>query len=289
MIDFKQILFPVDMSEQVRRSAPFVNAMAERFGSEILMLYAQEPPMPIYESPEAVGWVSLPEIDIVRKKRQADFENFLAKEFSGLRVRRTLAEGDAAQEIVAHANANHVGLIMLPTHGHSRFRRFLLGSVTAKVLHDTECPVWTSVHTPEVLSRNPQRWERLLCAVDLDARDVRVIRWVAEFANERHLDVQLVHAVAGARDAEGDSASSWREFLFKIASEDIDELQKEAGTSFPVTVRAGKPEHVVHDVARELDADLVVIGRGDLQHLLGRLRTHAYPIIRESPCPVISV
>jgi nucleotide-binding universal stress UspA family protein len=289
MIDFNQILFPVDMSEQVRRSAPFVRAIAERFGSEILMLYAQELPMPIYEAPDAVGWVNLPEIDVARKQRRADFENFLTKEFSGLRVRRTLAEGDPAYEIVAIAKASQVGLIMLPTHGHSRFRRFLLGSVTAKVLHDTDCPVWTSVHTPEVLSRDPAQCKRILCAVDLDVRDVRIIGWAAELAKEQHLDVQLVHAVAGAKDAEGDSASSWREFLFKIANEDIDKLQKEAGTSFPVTVRAGKPELVVHDAARDLDADLVVIGRGDLQHLLGRLRTHAYSIIRESPCPVISV
>lgn len=289
MIDFKQILFPVDMSEQVRRWAPFVKAMAGRFGSEIVMLYVQEFLVPIYAPPEAVAWVSLTETEEVRKQHQEDFENFLTKEFSGLRVQRTVAEGDAAHEIVSHAKANQIGLIMMPTHGYSRFRRFLLGSVTAKVLHDTDCPVWTGVHTPEVLSRDSAHCERLLCAVDIDLRDVRIVQWAAEFAKEQHVEVQLVHAVAGARDAAGDSTSSWHEFLFKIAHEDIEKLQKEAGTSFPVTVRAGKPEHVVHDVARELKADLVVIGRGDLHHLLGRLRTHAYSIIRESPCPVISV
>jgi len=35
---------------------------------------------------------------------------------------------------------------MMPTHGLGGFRRFLLGSVTAKVLHDADCPVWTGVH-----------------------------------------------------------------------------------------------------------------------------------------------
>jgi len=34
---------------------------------------------------------------------------------------------------------------------------------------------------------------------------------------------------------------------------------------------------------------LIVIGRGVLQGTLGRLRTHAYGIIRNAPCPVISV
>ncbi len=37
----------------------------------------------------------------------------------------------------------------MPTHGYGPFRRFILGSVTAKVLHDADCPVWTGVHLEE--------------------------------------------------------------------------------------------------------------------------------------------
>jgi hypothetical protein len=34
---------------------------------------------------------------------------------------------------------------------------------------------------------------------------------------------------------------------------------------------------------------LIVIGRGVMQKTLGRLRSSAYSIIREAPCPVISI
>jgi hypothetical protein len=37
-------------------------------------------------------------------------------------------------------------LIMMPTYGMGSFRRHLIGSVTAKVLHDVACPVWTAAH-----------------------------------------------------------------------------------------------------------------------------------------------
>ena len=37
-----------------------------------------------------------------------------------------------------------------------------------------------------------------------------------------------------------------------------------------------------------LTSDLVVIGRGVVRQTLGRLRTSAYAIIREAPCPVLS-
>jgi nucleotide-binding universal stress UspA family protein len=36
-------------------------------------------------------------------------------------------------------------------------------------------------------------------------------------------------------------------------------------------------------------ADLLVIGRGRIQGVMGRLRTNAHDLIRMSPCPVLSV
>jgi nucleotide-binding universal stress UspA family protein len=45
----------------------------------------------------------------------------------------------------------------------------------------------------------------------------------------------------------------------------------------------------VKAIADETYADLVVIGRSPDTGVLGRLRTHAYALIRESPCPVISI
>jgi len=297
MIDFKRILFPVDMSDEDRKAAPFVKAMADWFGSRIDMLYVHEFLFPIYSPPEDYTGTAVAIAEECRKQRQAEFESFLNPEFATSNPHRTTVEGEPAHEIVSYAKANDIGLIMMPTHGYSPFRRFLLGSVTAKVLHDVECPVYTGVHSTELLSQNPEKCERLLCAVDVQPPDARVIGWAAEFARMRHCDVQLVHAVQVVEDHDDDEDSRTfetrylqsRELLFRRAHEAIAGLQKEAGTAFPVCVRGGKPEQVVHDAAQDLGADLVVIGRGQLNHPLGRLRTHTYSIIRESPRPVISV
>jgi nucleotide-binding universal stress UspA family protein len=56
-----------------------------------------------------------------------------------------------------------------------------------------------------------------------------------------------------------------------------------------VIVRPGSPYKVVSEVARELRADLVIVGRSAGNDLFGRLRANAYEIIRRSPCPVASV
>ncbi len=64
---------------------------------------------------------------------------------------------------------------MLPTHGRAPLRRFLLGSVTAKVLHDLTVPVWTG---------HPLRipYTSILAAIDTSDEAEAVIRAAAALA-----------------------------------------------------------------------------------------------------------
>src|SRR5690349_22058618 len=113
MIDFKRILYPVDLSAQSRAVASSVAAMAKRFGSEVVIVHVASTTASV-----------------------AAFENFAAAEFSAISATRKLLEGDPAGQIVSYADQHKIDLIMMPTHGHGPFRAMLLGSVTAKVLHD---------------------------------------------------------------------------------------------------------------------------------------------------------
>jgi len=289
MIDFRNILFPVSMSDQDRRIAPYVLAMARRFHSTVVMLHVQEFAAAAYAPAELLTPPVLEFTQEVNQTMRKQFASFLTAEFEGVPLQRVVADGDPAHEIAACSKSYDIGLVMMPTHGYGRFRRFLLGSITAKVLHDVNCPVWTSVHTPELSPANADHCGRLLCAVDIDSRDVRVIRWAAEFAEAKHCELHLVHAIPGARSTDTETNPPYSEFLFRFVREDLDKLQTQAGTSLPIIVRGGKPERVVHQAAEELKPDLIICGRGDLNHPLGRLRTHVYSIIREAPCPVISV
>ena len=81
------------------------------------------------------------------------------------------------------------------------------------------------------------------------------------------------------------SADTWS----KNARKTIDQLQEKAGVAAPLCLGAGEVSHVVRDSALGHSADLVVIGRGRATRTLGRLRSNVYSIIRDAPCPVISV
>ena len=114
------------------------------------------------------------------------------------------------------------------------------------------------------------------------------MRWAAKFGEEQGAEVQLVHVIQGGRPDQFDSAT-FDNFIAPIALGALAKMQAEAGTAFKVQVPVGNPGEAIHRIALEQQADLVVIGRGVLQKALGRLRSNEYSIIRESPCPVISI
>jgi len=288
MITFKRILFPVDFSERCIAAVPSVQAMVKRFGSKLTVLHVVDlPPAVGMAPPEAAAWATLIDANALRENGKIGLERFVARQFPGAQVNAVSSEGDPANEIVDYARDHSADLIMMPTSGRGRFRRMLLGSVTAKVLHDTLVPVWTGAHSEEIAAHPPERWKHALCALGDDARDLPILRWVAEFAKEERLDIRLVHAVLGAEGCEDNPSLS--EFLFNVARERIDKLQMEAGTDFEVCLHVGKAGSVVRQSAMGHSADLVIIGRGVIQEPFGRFRSGAYEIIREAPCPVISV
>ena len=268
-----------------------MRAMAQRFQSQIILLHVAELPPALY-SASVEGPVGQPVVDLttLMDQQQAELDTYLTDEFRGLTVRRLLDRGDPAAVIADCARDQKADLIMMPTQGYGPFRSLLLGSVTAKVLHDTACPVWTGVHTDQMWSHKGANWSRFLCAVGAEPDDVPLIRWAAQFSSEQGAQLKLVHAVHAAAHTEpGKESATLREFLLDVRRERLAQLQAEAGTYCDVWLRPGAVGQVIREAAREHNADLVLIGRGVIQETFGRLRSKAYTIIREAPCPVISV
>jgi nucleotide-binding universal stress UspA family protein len=287
MIEFQRILFPVDFSARSAAAVPAVQSLGKRFGSEVTVLHVVDLPAAGIAPPEAAAWATLIGADRLREQGQIALSSFVAREFRDIQVKTVSAEGDPAIVIADYARENAAGLIMMPTSGLGRFRRLLLGSVTTKVLHDSPAPVWTGVHSTEIAAHPAGQWKRVLCALEAHPRDEHVFQWAAQFAAEQKLELRLVHAVQGPEDCEDNP--NFRAFLFDTARERIAKLQAGAGTKFELCLQLGAPGRVVHQAAYGYAADLVVIGRGVLQKAFGSLRSGAYEIIREAPCPVISV
>jgi len=283
-LKLSEILLPVDFSDKGKLATHYATALARHFDATLTLLHVNEVYSPALVAPrELYGPIDTGWISALEAERLKELHTYQEGDLQDLKVQRVVVSGDPAQRITDHARKEKTSLIVMPTHGYGPFRRFLLGSVTAKVLHDVACPVWTGAHLSEAPRHGGQEVpvENLLCAIDNGPASERVLTWARDFASEFGARITVVHAahVLGRRTEE--------------ASEQIRCLLKKLGVrgEIEIVVDDGDSDtgKSVAAVAAKLNADVVVIGRSPDATGLGRLRANAYAIIRQSPCPVISV
>jgi nucleotide-binding universal stress UspA family protein len=283
-----RILFPVDFSERSSAIAPFVLSMAQRHKAAVVLINVIQPPPPLYGGMDTVYPETFDYADnrAVLLKSLADFA---AKELPKIEVTTVVDIGEPASVIADYAHAGAIDLIAIPTHGYGAFRRALLGSVTAKILHDSKVPVWTSAHAPEASHRAHPQPRHILVAIDPDKDALPTLNAALAVAKECGATLEIVTAVAEGVIAPGMADADLEHLLLDGTREQLAKLQSEAGSSAGVIVEIGGPAKVVRTAALSKRADLVIAGRADIHGLLGRLRANTYAIIRESPCPVLSV
>jgi nucleotide-binding universal stress UspA family protein len=289
MITIANILLPVDFSERSAAAASYAKELACRFTSNIVMMHALPPLDAMYGM--EMGYVGLGDF---LEKRRADahvsLDVFLEEELGSLVKRRVLAEGDPALEIIKLAHEESFDLIVMPTHGYGPFRRFVLGSVTAKVLHDADCAVLTGTHLAPEGAAEPVSFRNILCALDLGPQSGQALAWAAYLAGKYHSNLTLLHALPPV--SAGVARYFETEFQVKVEEDArgrLEELARQANVPASILIEHGDVASVVKSVAGRMRADLTVIGRHQSSGVLGRLRAHAYAIVRESPCAVLSV
>ena len=274
----RKILFPVDFSARCAAAAKMVETYADHFQASLTLLHVIEP----------IIYTDLP-IDVTDVAEE-QLKSFLPGAFERHGVERVLLHGDAAHKITDYAHFGKYDLIMLPTHGYGKFRRFVLGSVAAKVLHDAHCPVWTDAHVENIAAHPEPVFQNIACAIDLGKQSCAALRWAGQFASQFAAKLFVIHAVPTAKDHPNIYCDQdWKYELVSGAREKIGSLLKSLELDAEISVLPEEVPFAVNSIAIQHNADLLVIGRSVEDGVLGRLRTNAYSIIRQSACPVVSV
>jgi|ERR1700683_2239191 len=278
----RKILFPVDFSPACVAMAGYVARGATIFKARVALLHvanlASQNAFEIYLRPA-------PEIEEEhRSLAERRLKAFLQAEFPTTESERFLAFGDVADEITRMASSGAFDLIVMPTHA-GRFRRMLLGSTTAKVLFDADCPVLTSEYA-ETMAPKPLASRTWLCAISLNDGSERVLRAAAEAAGATGARLSVIHAIQVSRLGLPRELSQDDEldlFEARDARRRAEQLQRALGSNAPFQITAGPSvKDALVEAVRRSGTDLFIIGRRD-QHDL------AYQIVRDSPVPVLSI
>jgi nucleotide-binding universal stress UspA family protein len=275
----ENILFPVDFSPSCVAIAAYVKRAAAIFGSRVTLLHvwdlASHNGFELYvRSPQEIAedhW----------SVAQGKIDSFLEYEFPVANCPRMLRSGEAAEQIALAASTGGFDLIIMPTHA-GRFRRMLLGSTTAKVLNDAECPVLTTEHA-EIIAPRPLEHREWICAVGLNEDSKRVLDLAGRAAAAAGARLSLIHVIQGSGLAtHGDDAET-EEVRHRIG-----ELQKAVGCEGMLRIVRGPVKDALVGAGRQSNADVIIIGRPQSEGL-GRMRDFTYGVVRDSPFPVLSV
>lgn len=187
-------------------------------------------------------------------------------------------KGAAAKTLLRHAKRGD--LIAVGSRGFDALDRFLLGSVSTQVVHHAPCSVL-------IVKEPPRPVHRLVVAVDGSAASEKAVRFVLQDLlpewQLRNTEIVLVHAMPLLKYPEVKEAGNR---LFKRYA---DRLTK-AGFTVTQAPRLGRPAEEIIAVAKQKQADLIVMGAKGLgavgRFILGSVSTS---VAQNSPCSVLVV
>jgi nucleotide-binding universal stress UspA family protein len=290
-MQIKKILVPTDFSEHADHALASAVKLARPVGASIHLIHVVQLPV-LAVNPEApmlpvTFWQELREharkrLAPVQKKIEAD----------GVHCEIEVIEDVPGFAIPAAAQRVHADLIVMGSRGLTGVKHVLLGSVAERTVRGAACPVLTVKTASGELSLRT-----IVVPMDFSPASQRALelaKSLAKSAGPSHLI--LVHAYYVPVELEQYLTTHGDPFfdrLSKGVTKDLEAILtslQNAGISSEYVARAGTPETVILDVAREKKAGLIAMGthgRRGITHLL--LGSTAEKIVRTAEVPVLTV
>jgi nucleotide-binding universal stress UspA family protein len=296
MIEIRRIFCPIDFSDASRHALQHAVALAKWYESEITALHVLH--VPLFPQP--------PILTAFAETATTPFSSHEAAEAllntwleparqAGLTTHAMVDEGNAATQVLQDAASSRADLLVMGTHGLSGFDRFLLGSVTEKVLRKAACPVMTVPPATVTLARVP--YKHLLCPVDFSESSNAALTFAFSLAKEADANLTLLHVFEWPPDDEPLTqrfdVAAYRQTVEREAHSRLSALiTDDVRTWCTPSLRFahGKPYRAILDAARSAGTDLIVIGvRGRNPLDLTVFGSTANQVVRHASCPVLTL
>jgi nucleotide-binding universal stress UspA family protein len=197
----------------------------------------------------------------------------------GVEVRYSVREGRPAHLIVDEAEKNPGALIAMSTHGSSGVSRWLLGSITNKVLHATNAPLLVVRASEEDNAASPSELTSIIVPLDGSTLAEESLSHGTDLARKMNLKVILVRV-----ESDGEEVSD--NYLHEIQ----DRLSDEGVASVEKRVLHGHPAVNIVDLAHDTAKSLVTMtthGRSGIgRWVLGSVTDR---VVRHSGDPVLVI
>jgi nucleotide-binding universal stress UspA family protein len=227
---YRKILVPLDGSTSAEQVLPLAHALAAKLPLAVELLGVVDT-VELARGLATIERFYMTSLVADETRRIEEYLAAVEKTFSGSAVTTTVAEGHAAELIIANAAADKTTLIAMATHGCSGLKRFLLGSVAEKVLRGAVNPLLLVRSTEDDKARGAALLKSIVVPLDGSELAESVLPAVVEMAHKLDLEIILLRAYAvpyGVYTAgEGFyDPVNLEAFLARLRNETIDYLER---------------------------------------------------------------
>jgi nucleotide-binding universal stress UspA family protein len=286
---YNRILFPTDGSETATAVFEYALELARAHEATVYVLNVAD------TRQESVTQMRGDVVDVLEREGERIVDEIASQASTqDLSVVTDVIQGEPDRTIVAYAESSDIDLIVMPTHGRSGLERFLLGSVTERVVNTA---------TPPVLTVTPDAAEDW--AFTYPPRNVLVPTDGSEGA-DLALEAGIDLATAGdgglhllnVLETTGlgiDVRSMLATDALEERATEILETASEAARSSSVTdvttsISHGRPYREILSYVEQAEIDVVVLGtHGQTDFSRYALGGVSAKLIRTSPVPVMMV
>jgi nucleotide-binding universal stress UspA family protein len=281
-LKFSKILWATDFSPSSLASLPYVAAFSRRYQSRVYLAHVIVPhPYPLV-SPEAV-----PYLDKLRQAASKHLSELSSSgQFDQIPHETLLGHGEVAEVLHGMIRDCEIDLVVVATHGRRGFRRSLLGSVAEEIWRTSTCPVLTVGPQVTRSAGAEIALRQILYPTDLSEQSLAAAPYALSFALEYSARLTVLHVVPSTIRASA-------RLLTRAFRDEVREMipAEAAPWCEPVClVECGDPAETILRMAREGQADLIVLGvRSPRTLALQRAGNVAYRVVAEADCPVLTI
>jgi nucleotide-binding universal stress UspA family protein len=284
---YDSILLPVDGSEQATKIVHHMADLAQWTGARIEVLYVAD------TTRDSVSVVDGTVVDALEREGESVVAD-VAETLDALGVEHgtDVVQGSPAPTIVEYAKRYDHDLIGISTHGRTGLSRYLLGSVTEKVVRLSDVPVLTARMKSDEQLTFP--YEHVLIPTDGSAASAAAAGHGLALAAALEATVHVLAVVDDMSFGSDVRSALSMDKLERSATEAMDEVKAEADdfdlAEVQTHIAHGSPAEEIRKYIETSEIHAVVMGpsgrRGVDRILLGSV---AEKTVRSAPVPVITV
>jgi nucleotide-binding universal stress UspA family protein len=287
-ISLNNILFLTDFSGASERALPFVREIAREYGAKVSALHVLLPDVLTYMTPDSPAAA----IELQKESALAEMQR-VETQLSGIPNKAVVMAGrEVWATLEPMLKEDQVDLIVLGTRGRTGLSKLLLGSTAEEVFRRSKVPVMTIGPSVCRDDRNGARWERVVFASDFTPESLTAAPYAISFAEENDAQFTLLHVIEvwGQRKEGNKQGLTVAEAMHQLH----EIVPPEAGLwCHPETVvEHGEPAARILEIAKQRNADLIVLGLRGTSHVLAAShleRSIAHTIVAHASCPVLTV